>query len=214
MELILENNDDKKANVILAENLLPINVGGGALSENDILRFEFPLTIDGGGDVIEAFASEEAYQKHLADNPRDAALKTTEKNGAIFTHRPFNRIVDKSGTQLALGTLGSLSSRGHLLDDSTPFKGCLKLKGSPESVMRELFKQLPENATSLTLKVKAKATVKTRFGDANVVGFVLEKQKELGVLRLPILFFFSHQTSLLQVFSIIRKICCRCQYKM
>ena len=175
MELILENNDDKKANVILAENLLPINVGGGALSENDILRFEFPLTIDGGGDVIEAFASEEAYQKHLADNPRDAALKTTEKNGAIFTHRPFNRIVDKSGTQLALGTLGSLSSRGHLLDDSTPFKGCLKLKGSPESVMRELFKQLPENATSLTLKVKAKATVKTRFGDANVVGFVLEK---------------------------------------
>lgn len=175
MDLIIETTDGKQPNVVLADNLLSTNVGGGALSEGDSLRFEFPITLDGGGDIVTAYASQEAYQKHLEDNPNDATLRTTEKNGAIFTHRPFNRMVDKSGTQLALGTLGSFSSRGHLLEDATPFKGCLKLKGSPESVMRELLKELPENATSLTLKVKAKATVKTRFGDANVVGLVIEK---------------------------------------
>lgn len=175
MDLIINATENQQPNVVFADNLLPNNVGGGSLSEGDIIRFEFPITLDGGGDIVNAYASQEAYQKHIEESPQDATLRTTEKNGAIFTHRPFNRMVDRSGTQLSLGTLGSLSSRGHLLEDASPFKGCLKLKGSPEAVMRELFKQLPDKATALTLKVKAKAVVKTRFGESNVTGFIIEK---------------------------------------
>lgn len=185
MELIIEAVDEnQQINVVFDESLLPTQVGGGSLEKGDELVFTLPITFDGKGDITTTFINKEAYDAHLKIHQNDAALKTeTDDNGVITMHRPFNRMVGANGTQLALGTLGSFASRGHLLGKETEgdkveaFKGCLKLKGGVQAVAAQLYGTLPEGAKQFTLVVKAKANTKKtgqRPYAQNITGLVLK----------------------------------------